>query len=544
MKTTLNFSDIQGNVVRAYGRFGFPYARYVFFSVHEGAHGRRFVAELIPMVTTSAPWESAHGKGDGAPKPEAAVNLAFTYHGLKKLELPEVSLHSFSETFTQGMQARRDILGDDGPSAPERWDPVWRNPDERTGIFVGINAVSRIALERAYGRVLEALHRAGSGVRQIAGHRGPNGAEDLPYQDAAALFENGTPGPKEHFGYTDGISNPVFEGGRDGALYAFGNGKPTGADPATLEGWAPLAAGEFVLGYRDEAGELPTTAPIPHLLAKNGSYLVYRKLHENVASFDSYLRDEAKRAKAAGAGGADEIIDEEWVAAKFAGRWRNGAPLTLFPRRSDAEDYMNRVNAARAAMRAAKGTVGHAAAEAAYLELAMKLVGFDYVDDLDGARCPLGAHVRRANPRSALEFGQTGAFNTPGALSDRRRILRRGLPYGDSTTRDDAGDHGIIFMAVCADVKRQFEFVQQQWFNYGNDFKLANEKDALLGNHGKTSDGRGTGTMAFQTRKGEGKCPHLCSGIPRFVETRGGEYFFVPSVTALKMIALGAVDPT
>jgi hypothetical protein len=152
--------------------------------------------------------------------------------------------------------------------------------------------------------------------------------------------------------------------------------------------------------------------------------------------------------------------------------------------------------------------------------------------------------VRRANPRSALEFGRDGAFETPGAVSNRRRILRRGLPYGDSSERRDEGEHGVIFMALNASIRRQFEFVQQQWINYGNDFQLANDKDPLLGNHGVGADGKGNGTMVVQVAKNDPKPPFICSHSPRFVETRGGEYFFMPSLTALRMIGAGSIDPT
>ena len=167
-------------------------------------------------------------------------------------------------------------------------------------------------------------------------------------------------------------------------------------------------------------------------------------------------------------------------------------------------------------------------------------MSFDYGDDLAGSKCPVGAHMRRANPRGALEFGVDGAFDTPGALVNRRRIARRGLPYGETPDPpDDNGDHGIIFMAIGASISRQFEFVQQQWMNYGNDFKLANDKDPMIGN--QSDDG---GRMVIETDPAGTDAPYFCSGIPRFVETRGGDYFFVPSLTALARIASGRIDPT
>ena len=202
------------------------------------------------------------------------------------------------------------------------------------------------------------------------------------------------------------------------------------------------------------------------------------------------------------------------------------------------------VEAARKGMAIAGNKITKIRARLKYVRLLSKFVGFNYDDDLAGSRCPIGAHARRTNPRGALEFGVKGAFDTPGALTNRRRLLRRGLPYGhsDADSGDD-GNHGIIFMAIGASIERQFEFVQQQWMNYGNDFKIANEKDPLVGNH-ENEAGKGTGRMIFPAEPGSGKAPYFCSGIPQFVETRGGGYFFLPSLTALRMIGQGIVDPT
>jgi hypothetical protein len=178
-------------------------------------------------------------------------------------------------------------------------------------------------------------------------------------------------------------------------------------------------------------------------------------------------------------------------------------------------------------------------------ELSMQLVAFDYSGDTSGARCPFGSHTRRTNPRSALQSGKTKAFDVPGALSNRRRIARRGLVYGhvDDPT-SDKGEHGVIMMIVNADLSRQFEFVQQQWMNYGNDFGLANDPDPLLGNHG-TNEGRvGGGRMTIEGDDATNTPPYFCDKMPTLVETRGGDYFFVPSLTCLRMIALGIIDPT
>ena len=258
--------------------------------------------------------------------------------------------------------------------------------------------------------------------------------------------------------------------------------------------WAPLATGELLLGYADEAGELPV-APIPHILASNGTFMVYRKLHQNLASFRAYLDEHA----AIYGGGREKL------AAKFVGRWRDGTPIELSP---DGPDQ-------------------------AIVHDPNRNTNFTYGADSEGTRCPIGGHIRRVHPRDAFGFN--------GRLIDRRRITRRGLPYGpplpENEPASDGDDRGIVFMALNASISRQFEFVQQQWIEYGNDAHQGNDKDMLMGNHG------GKGKFVVQGDRSATNPPFLCNHLPNFVELRGGDYFFLPSITALGMIALGVVDP-
>jgi deferrochelatase/peroxidase EfeB len=223
--------------------------------------------------------------------------------------------------------------------------------------------------------------------------------------------------------------------------------------------------------------------------------MVYRKLHENVATFRRYVEEKGKLY----AGGKEKL------AAKFIGRWRDGTPIELSP---DAPDPL-------------------------MVKDKQRNVNFTFGNDLDGTRCPIGAHVRRTNPRDAFGFH--------GQLINRRRITRRGLPYGDYVPEDqpvsDDGEHGIIFMALNASLFRQFEFIQQQWLEYGNDAHLGNDKDILLGSH-EAGD-----RYMIQGTDDPKNPPFVCGGLPNFVELRGGDYFFLPSMTALRMIAGDTVDP-
>jgi Dyp-type peroxidase family len=414
-------------------------------------------------VTTGERWVGG--------KPRTTVNVAFTYKGLVALGLPEPSLLSFPVEFVQGMKARGAILSDTGKNSSSSWDRVW---DNEVHAWVGVFAQS-----------LEDLNRQCSDLQRML--EGDGGAKVIWWQDAAALVINGQITTKEHFGYTDGFGNPEFLGVE--------KDRQAGQGKLTADGqWAPLATGELLLGYADEAGELPV-APLPHLLANNGTFMVYRKLHQNVATFRRYLK----------AKGEFYPGGEEKLASKFIGRWRDGTPVELSPNeKSPAIVQDKNLN-----------------------------VNFTFGTDLGGVRCPIGAHVRRTNPRDAFGFN--------GKLINRRRISRRGMPYGQYTPDDQLGrddeEHGIVFMALNASIFRQFEFVQQQWIEYGNDARQGNDKDVVIGNH------EGTGKFVIQGAADVKNPPFLCGDLPNFVELRGGDYFFIPSITALRMIAANAVDP-
>ncbi len=468
----LNATDIQGFVLRGYGM---PYARFCFLHFEDAQRARTLIRRLLPVITTGQRWDQG--------KPPSTVNIAFTHRGLASLDLPIATLISFPVEFQQGMKERGGILGDTGLSSVERWDDVWR--EGKVHAWLGIHSMS-----------IEALNSRSTEMAELLAETG--GAILLDRQDAAAIVIDGKVTGKEHFGYTDGFGNPDYLGVCRSTQPGQGKLMPDGT-------WAPLATGELLLGYADEAGELPV-APVPHLLASNGTFMVYRKLHQNVGTFRHFLDKWGARY------GAGDVFAREKLASKFIGRWRDGTPVELSPDHPDtaiAQDPDQSTN-------------------------------FTYGNDAGGTRCPIGAHIRRVNPRDAFGF--------QGRLINRRRITRRGLPYGPFAPEDDAGpaqdhseldatDRGVIFMALNASISRQFEFVQQQWIAYGNDAHLGNEKDLLIGNH---SEGE---KCVIQGDSNPANPPFFCASLPNFVELRGGEYFFLPSITALGMIAMGLVDP-
>ena len=517
MSKELDLYDIQGNICKGYGRYGFPKARYLFLSFDNAEQSRQFLLGLIEDITTAEAWPA---RKNSPIKPNSTTNIGFTYSGLEALKIPQRSLKGFPVDFTMGMKARGNILGDTGSNSAENWDSIWKEGNVHA--WLSINGRDDPSISERFSQIKELLAEF-PGVQLLSGHRGPNGTT-LEYQDASAVYENGQPTGKVHFGFTDGIGNPYFEGSGNAISRLPGRGK------LMRDGtWQPLATGEFVLGHPDEAREYPP-APEPKLLSRNGTFMVYRKLHENVDTFSNYIDNLAK----------DFDGSKDLLMAKMSGRWPdNGAPLTLA-----ATDEAKAALDLRMADLTQRAQDGDECAIAQLKQLRSEWINFSYDADKSGAKCPIGAHIRRTNTRGSLET-EKDAFNRPGALVDRRRLMRRGLPYGgiDEATSDSA-EQGIIFMSIGASIERQFEFVQQQWVNYSNDFKLGNDKDPLIGNHqGQLIDKHII--QAGEAKNGAAaKAPFFCTSMPRFVETRGGDYFFIPSITALRMIAEEMIDPS
>lgn len=250
-------------------------------------------------------------------------------------------------------------------------------------------------------------------------------------------------------------------------------------DVPTPGSGAPLKAGEFILGYLDEFG-LSENLPQPEVLSRNGSYMAYRRMQEHVGRFRDFLREHGETHD-----------DQELLAAKLMGRWRSGAPLVLAPERDDP-------------------------ALGADLQ---RNNDFNYKEmDPIGYAVPLGAHARRMNPRDTA------------ASINRRRMIRRGATYGPHLPEDaaeDGADRGIAAFIICASLVRQFEFAQNVWTNDPNFHELGNEHDPIIGNQ--------DGTLEFTIPKRPIRKKIL--GLPAFTTLRGGAYFFLPGLKALRYLA-------
>ena len=399
-----------------------------------------------------------------------AVMVAVTARGLKALGVRYRWRADFVEdAFGEGMLERARALGDVGPSDPDNWDDGWRDPD-RLHVAFWIQARDRPALEALDERVQRRFRSVRTQV--------PVGTALL-----------GSPGSRrEHFGFVDGASQPWVEGvptpkERD----LRGGGKLRSSVPSsevtarTRNRWKPIALGEFVVGQADETGDI-FPVPGPPEVFLGGTFLVVRKLRQDVAGFRDY----------AGAGG-----ERGSLASRLVGRTSDGTPL-MSPPRDDGGTTDEETKATDASANV-----------------------FTYGHDPEGLLCPLGAHIRRANPRDALGFGTT--------LSARRRIIRRAMPYGPSwdDRRRDA-DRGLLFLACNVRITEQFEFVQQQWLNDGSPFGLGNVPDPLGGGWDPTSP---------RALLVGGRPPDVRAPLRSFVTTAGGEYFFVPSIPGLRALA-------
>jgi Dyp-type peroxidase family len=413
---------------------------YLMLRIADRADGRELVRRLHRIASTS---RASASRGD------TSVTVGFTYHGLAALGVPQESLDSFVPEFREGMAARAAVLGDRGASDPQRWEPPLGTPDVHVAISVLASDSDRL--------------RAAAEQARVA-HRELPGVEVVWRQDCYQLATGRT-----SFGFKDGIGQPAVEG----------SGRPS-----TSPRERPLKAGEIILGYPDETGELPPM-PTPDVLGRNGTYVVLRKLHTKVAAYRRYLRDRATSR-----------AEEDLLGAKMVGRWQSGAPLALVPDHDDPELGGD----------------------------ARRNNDFLYADDPRGFKCPVGAHARRANPRDAMD--------DVGSVDVRlHHMIRRGTSYGPElphgTLEDDGADRGIVFVFAGAHLKRQFEFVKTQWLNDGIFIGAPQEKDPLVGPND------GSSGFTIPRRPIRRRLPDL----PPFVVTRGGDYFFAPGLRAMRWLA-------
>ncbi|MFM5931531.1 MAG: cytochrome P450 [Novosphingobium sp.] len=442
-----------------------------------------------------------------------AVFLALSARGLARFEAPNCApgtlLERFPYAFRMGMAGRARVTGDAGASAPGNWrwgdDP--RSSDAcDAALMLYASSPERLAMMIEIHATLLANH----------------GGSIIAQTDCAPAWPEGERADFEHFGYRDGISQPVIKG--------------TTRALRDVPERDLVEPGEFIVGYANDAGFLPPSPllpveadvrgalPItaiddlsrfpdfgdarisqaPRDLGRNGSYLVLRELKQDVAGFESFVDNAARRLAEGGYRDLGRLVgqtpDREWVKAKLMGRWPNGRPLVGNP-----------VNIASApdTIEAENGN------------------DFSYgEDDPHGLACPFGAHIRRTNPRDSKQPGDASEQ----AITNRHRILRRGRPY----LRPETAEKGLLFACLCTDIERQFEFVQQFWANAPAFHGLEREPDPIVGSDPVEPRSGCPLDRVFTIPTVAG--PVRLEGLKSFVQTMAGGYFFLPSRSALSWL--------
>ena len=454
----LELDDIQALVLRSHRDL--PWASYLFFRIDDPIGARAALVELAGELTSAG-----QVIGRGPARPERRLQLALSAVGLERLGLDEQTRRSFAPEFQSGMaeRTRSRRLGDRGASDPSTWE--LGGPGHRLDLLLCL-----FARERHERDALAAAYTERLAPALIVERR-----------------EDSTPRPdsREHFGFLDGVSQPVIAG-----------------DPRRhqVSERDLIAPGEFLLGYPNEYRQ---RAPSPVLasggdLGKNGSYLVFRKLEQDVAAFWRTFHQAAQTMEPA--------RSAEHLAAKCVGRWPSGAPLSLSPERDDPQ----------------LGADVERRNEFLFLER-----------DRLGECCPVASHIRRANPRDAKGGSAAASLE----LVRRRRLIRRGRLYGEPVkkpmmTEPDHVSRGLYFVALNANLSRQFEFLQQTWINNPKFGGLNDDRDPVS-SQGATSGAASLPGMPFRQR---------LMDLPSFVTVRGGEYFFLPGLRALSTL-LAACRP-
>jgi len=470
----LNKHDIQGLVARGYGAL--KAAQFLLLEVEEAARARAYLQEIAITDATEA---TEH----------VAIHVAFTRPGLEQLGVRERVLKTFAREFNEGMdhEVRARSLGDQGDNDPGNWK--WGHETKPHALLL-IYAKDEPTLESIVARERTAMKGA--------------------FRVMAVKSTTRLAGQKEHFGWRDGISTPIIDG--------FG-----GKDAVSASWTAPFPAGEFVLGYKNEYEaytESPTVAleddpdgllPVtPDKTAKdlgrNGSYLVYREMTQDVPAFWKYLADNSREAPI-----AERARSAIELGAKMVGRWPGGAPLISSPRADDPR---------------------HAQHNA-----------FTYYDrDRVGISCPLGAHIRRANPRDHLPSDHDDEDSVQ--MVRKHQMIRRGRAFGPPlassmeprdflATPPDGKERGLHFICLVGHIGRQFEFVQRAWINSPNFAALFKDADPIIGVHRPSTDPNASDEFTCPTALVRRKY----KGLTQFTQLVGGAYFFLPGIQALRFIA-------
>lgn len=464
-------SDVQANVLRGI-RASVGQHVGLRFSSADGA--RALLGELLSGDNGAPQISSDETRPQDSSSRPYVLTLGLSYRGLSALGLSEDDQKAFATAhrpFVDGPE-RHDTaikVGDSGPSDPAHWQLGGNHPVD---MLVSIYANDAQELERQSSNLL---------ARCAAHHLS---VVNAPWPTQSLRDEDVPERHFVHFGYVDGLSQPRLA---------------IAGEPARDTDTQPLAAvGEFLLGdkYPNVFGGRDSLGGLSAALAQNATFAAIRIMEQDVAAFEALL------TKAS----AEHGVDRDWLAAKLMGRWRDGTPLEQSPDRPIPEHHApsrNRFD---------------------------YLPSFDHpsnADDSAGLRCPIGAHIRRMNPRSSRVAGRPFS----------RRLLRRGMPYGPKYLgMDDGKARGLVGLFLCADLDRQYEFILRQWAQGDRAAHgLVGQQDPIIG--AQTSiDDAGQMTGEFRIPR-DGGNPQIVIDLPRLVKTVGSVYLFMPGLGGLRHLA-------
>ncbi|WP_268036347.1 Dyp-type peroxidase [Algoriphagus sp. PAP.12] len=481
--TLLELDNIQGYLIRGYAHM--LYSRFVYLRITDAKATKAWLSNAWKEMT------SAKHFHDKSKISSTHLNLSFTHDGLKALGLNEENLDAFSREFRQGMVAphRSRLLGDMDGSSPENWN--WGAPQNEPIhlclMIFGNDKKFENNLEKDKDVCLNYY-------RELASEFEINGMKELFFIDGKTQPNN-----KEHFGFRDGISQPIIEG----------SGRVGDKDDV-------IKTGEFLFGYKNEFGVYPDTPLIVkdqgdlNLLSsdaggsglkdlgRDGTFMVMRQLDQDVKKFWSFMNENSINPD-----GTVNVEESLKLGAKFMGRWQNGAPITLFPDKDPGISSL--VN------------------------------DFGYAKfDKDGLKCPFGSHLRRQNPRDNVDdHGKKESLK----LSKQHRIIRRARLYGEiyegsPTNLTPNGEVGLLFVCFNADISRQFEFLQYTWSNLPKNKELYNDPDPIIGAREKLEAGE---EQNFTIQ--DLPVSKTVKNIPRVITVKGGGYFFLPSINVLRYLS-------
>jgi Dyp-type peroxidase family len=502
----LDLHDIQGDILSGFNK---PHQALIGIRIPSGskARAKSWLARLLPHVENSSVERTLESKRRVRearralkPKPrqtETFLNVAFSYAGLTKLAY---DTEGFSRAFVEG-QARRAVskLGDPADETVEGSPRRWKigGSDETTpDILLICGADIRANRDALRTSLIDDA---------LAARLDPfwwQDGDDLP----AAIGEGGEViTGREHFGFKDGIARLRVRGRRPGTGDFFAErvaGTPQDATlPEFSDPGAPLVwPGQILLGLARQSSTDPRlpfpVQPVAPVWAKNGSYLVFRRLRQNVPAFRDFVRTQTLELRRLT---AQRTLTEERVAAMLVGRWPNGFPLESSPRvpRSAHATPLNNFTFMR------PNWPGRNTIPA----------------DVFGDRCPLSAHIRKVNPRDQ------GSDLGPPADSLRRQMIRRGIAYGNELRKGarDEDDRGLLFLSFQASIEETFETIVQAWVN-GTTGPAPSGFDMLLGQNP-------SGGKRYCFLMG-----HRLETSERFVVATGGGYFFAPSISAIRTV--------